>query len=77
MLSSPSGHIIFLQINVGIATSHIASAIMEASFCSDFMQHTFNQSEWQDTTIFDTIDWEASSHVSLNSSLVKHLITFK
>ena len=70
-------HIASLQINANFITSHIATAVREASFCTELIQHITNKSAWQSTTIFDTIDCEACSWVSLSLLQGKHLMMFK
>ena len=65
------------QINGNFITSHTATAIREASFCSELIQHITNKSPWQSTTIFDTTDWESCSRASLSLPQGKCLTIFK
>ena len=73
----PPGHIASLQINGNFITSHIATAIREASFRTELIQHITNKSARQSTTIFDTIDWEARSRASLSLPQGNRLTIFK
>ena len=70
----PIGHIASLEIDGTFITSHIASAVREASFRSEYVKH---QSGWQDPMIFHSIDWEARACASLHSSPSQHLTIFK
>ena len=72
----PTGHIASLEIDGTFITSHIASAIKEASFCSDFIKYVIHKAGWQDPTIFHSIDWEARAWASLHSSPSQHLTIF-
>ena len=57
----PTCHIASLEIGGKFITSHIASAIKEASYCKELTQYITNQSGWKNTEIFFSIDWEARS----------------
>ena len=61
----PTGHIASLEIDGTFITSHIASAIKEASFRSEFTKYVIHQSGWQDPMIFHFIDWEARAWAGL------------
>jgi hypothetical protein len=56
-----TSHIASLKISGKLVTSHIASAIKEASYCKELTSYIPNQSEWQNTDTFYSIDWEARS----------------
>ena len=73
----PTGHIASLKIDGTFITSHIASAIKEASFQSEFIKYFIHKAGWQDPTIFHSIDWEARACASLHSSPSQHLTIFK
>ena len=53
-----AGHIAPLAIDGTFSSSHIASAIKEAIFHSDFIKYVIHQSWWLDSTIFNLTDWE-------------------
>ena len=72
----PTGHIASLEIDGTFITSHIASAIKEASLCSEFTKYVIHKAGWQDPTIFHSIDWEARARASLHSSPSQHLTIF-
>ena len=57
----PTGHIASLEIAGKFITSHIASAIKEASYHKELTQYITNRSRWQNTETFYCIDWEARS----------------
>ena len=69
----PTGHTVSLEIDGTFITSHIASAIEETSFRSDFIKYVIHQSGWQDPMIFHFIDGEARACASLHSSPSQHL----
>ena len=73
----PTGHTASLEVDGTCITSHIASAIKEASFCSDFIKYVIHQSGRQDPMIFHSIDWEARACVSLHSPPGQHITIFK
>jgi hypothetical protein len=73
----PTGHIASLEIDGTFITSHIASAIKEASFQSEFIKYIIHKSGWQEPMIFHSIDWEARACASLHSSPSQHLTIFK
>ena len=73
----PPDNIASIQINGKFITSHIATAIREASFHPELIQYITNKSAWQCTTIIDTIDWEARSRASLSLPQGNRLTIFK
>ena len=73
----PTGHIASLEIDGTSITSHIASAIKEASFRSEFIKYVIHKAGWQDPMIFHSIDWEARAQASLHSSPSQHITIFK
>ena len=73
----PKGHMATLEIDGTFITSHIASAIKEASFHADFIKYIIHQSGWQGPMIFHSIDWEVRACASLHSSPSQHLTIFK
>jgi hypothetical protein len=73
----PTGHIASLEIDGTFISSHIASAIKEASFCADFIKYIIHQSGWQDPILFHSMDWEARARASLQSSPSQHLTIFE
>ena len=73
----PTGHIASLEIDGTFITSHIASAIKEASLRSEFIKYVIHQSGWQDPTVFHSIDWAVRACTSLHSSPSQHLTIFK
>jgi hypothetical protein len=52
----PSGLIASLEIDGHIITSHVATAIKEASYCNDFIEYITEQADWQYKEIYHTID---------------------
>ena len=73
----PIGHIASLEIDGTFITSHIASAIKEASFRSEFTKYVTHKAGWQEPTIFHFIDWEVRARAGLHSSPSQHLTIFK
>ena len=57
----PTGHIASLEIDGAIITSHVATAIKEASYHSECIQYITERSGWQNRDIYHTIDWMARS----------------
>ena len=77
MYAPPTGHIASLEIAGKFITSHIASAIKEASYCKELTQYITKQSEWQNTDTFHSIDWEARSQAGKLVPLGQRLTLFK
>ena len=73
----PTGHGASLEIEGVVITSHIASAIKEASYCHKFISYVAQRAGWPNKTIFHTIDWGACSWAGLHSSPGKQLTIFK
>jgi hypothetical protein len=57
----PTGHIASLEIDGLIITSHVATAIKEASYCREFIEYINQWAGWQDNEAYHTIDWVAQS----------------
>ena len=57
----PSGHIASLEIDGLIITSHVATAIKEASYRREFTEYITQRADWQDKETYHTIDWVAQS----------------
>ena len=53
----PTGHGASLEIEGVVITSHIASAIKEASYRHKFIRYVTQKAGWPNKTIFHTIDW--------------------
>jgi hypothetical protein len=73
----PTGHIASLDIAGKFISSHIASAIKEASYCKDLTQYITNQSGWQNTDTFYSIDWESRSRAGKLGPPGQRLTLFK
>ena len=73
----PTGHIASLEIDGIIVTSHVATAIKEASYCNEFTQYITQMSGWQDKEIYHTIDWVAQSRAGKQRSSGQCLTIFK
>ena len=73
----PTGHTASLEIDGTFITSHIASAIKETSFRSEFIKYVIHKAGWQDPMVFHFIDWEARVWAGLHSSPSQHLTIFK
>ena len=71
-----TGYTTSLEIDGTFITSHIASAIKETSFRSDFIKYIIHQSGWQDPIIFHSIERETRSCASLHSSPSQHQTIF-
>ena len=52
----PTGHTGSLEIDGIFITAHTASAIKEASFCSDLIKYVIHQEGWANSMIFHSID---------------------
>ena len=57
----PTGHIASFEIDGLIITSHVATAIKEASYCMEFIEYITQRAGWQDKETYHTIDWVAQS----------------
>ena len=77
MYAPPTGHIASLEIAGKFTSSHIASAIKEASYCKELTQYITNQSGWQNTDTFYSIDWEARSRAGKQEPPGQRLTLFK
>jgi hypothetical protein len=73
----PTRHGASLEIEGVVITSHIVSAIKEASYCHKFISYVTQKAGWPNKTIFHTIDWGAHSQAGLHSSPGKQLTIFK
>ena len=73
----PTGHGASLEIEGVVITSHIASAIKEASYRHKFIRYVTQKAGWPNKTIFHTIDWGARSRAGLHSSPGRRLTIFK
>ena len=73
----PTGHIASLEIDGKFITSHLATAMKEASLRSEFIKYVIHKAGWQDPTIFLSIDCEAGAQAGLHSSPSQHLTIFK
>ena len=73
----PIRHIASLEIDGLIITSHVATAIKEASYCRDFVEYITQRAGWQDKEIYHTIDWAACSRAGKQLSSGQCLTVFK
>ena len=73
----PTGHIASLEIDRLIITSHLATAIKEASYCNEFIEYITQRVGWQDKEIYHTIDWVAHSRAGKQLSSGQGLTVFK
>ena len=73
----PMGHIASLEIDGNIITSHVATAIKEASYRKEFTEHITQRAGWQDKETHHTIDWVARSRVGKQLSSGQCLTVFK
>jgi hypothetical protein len=73
----PTGHIASLEIAGKFITSHIASTIKETSYCKELTQYITNQSGWQNTDTFHSVDWEARSRAGILVPPGQRLTLFK
>ena len=55
----PTGHIASLEIDGLIITSHVATAIKEASYCIEFTEYITQRAGWKNKEMYHTIDWVA------------------
>jgi hypothetical protein len=73
----PTGHIASLEIDGLIITSHSATAIKEASHCTESIEYITQWSGWQDKETHHTIDWVAHSRAGKQLSSGQSLTIFK
>ena len=73
----PTGHITSLEIDGHIITSHVATAIKEASYQREFIEYITQRAGWQDKEIYHTIDWVACSRAGKQLSSGQCLTVFK
>ena len=73
----PTGHIALLEIDGNIITSHVATAIKEASYRREFTEYITQRAGWQDKETHHTIDWVACSRAGKQLSLGQGLTVFK
>ena len=73
----PTGHIASLEIDGLIITSHVATAIKEASYRREFIEYITQRAGWQDKETHHTIDWVACSRAGKQLSSGQGLTVFK
>jgi hypothetical protein len=73
----PTGHIASLDIDGYIITSHVATAIKEASYLLDFIEYITQRSGWQDKETYHTIDCMAQSRAGKQLPSGQCLSSFK
>jgi hypothetical protein len=73
----PTGHIASLEIEGHIITSHVATAIKEASYHTEFIDYIIQWSGWHDEETYHTIDWVACSRAGKQLSSGQGLTVFK
>ena len=73
----PTGHIASLEIDELIITSHVATAIKEASNCREFIEYITQRASWQDKEIYHTIDGVAQSRAGKQLSSGQCLTAFE
>ena len=73
----PSGNIASLEMDGLIITSHVATAIKEASYCTEFIEYITQRSGWHDKETYHKIDWVARSRVGKQLSSGQGLTIFK
>ena len=66
-----------LEIDGNIITSHVATAIKEASYQREFIEYITQQAGWQDKEIYHTIDWVAHFRAGKQLSSGQCLTVFK
>jgi hypothetical protein len=73
----PTGHIASLEIDGHIITSHVTTAIKEASYRREFIEYITKRAGWQDKESYHTIDWVARSRAGKQLSSGQGLTIFK
>ena len=73
----PTGHIACLEIDGLINTSHVATAIKEASYRREFIEYITQRAGWQDIEIYHRLDWVARSRADEQLSPGQCLTVFK
>jgi hypothetical protein len=73
----PTGHIASLEIDGHIITSHVVTAIKEASYRREFIEYITQRAGWQDKETHHTIDWVAQSRAGKRLSSGQCLTVFK
>jgi hypothetical protein len=73
----PTGHIASLEIDGLIITSHVTTAIKEASYCREFIEYITQRAGWQDKETYHTIDWVVQSRTGKQLPSGQGLTIFK
>jgi hypothetical protein len=67
----PTGHTASLEIDGLIITSHVVTAIKEASYRRKFIEYISQRAGWQDKETYHTIDWGHNPGQENNYHLAK------
>ena len=73
----PPGHGATLCLEEIWVTSHLLTALQEASYHEEFQQYIIQKTSWETKEFYDMVDWPAWQHAGLKLGPYQKITTFK